>query len=129
MIGIKAAFSGLSVNDIDKAKEFYTQTLGLTLQDDAMGLHLKLPNGGTLFIYAKEDHTPAAFTVLNFVVDNIDTAVDELTEQGVHFERYDNMPMPQDKKGIARGRMVNQGPDIAWFKDPAGNILSVLQDK
>ena len=129
MVNAWAAFSGFSVTDIDKARQFYTQVLGLTLEDETMGLRLKLPGGGTLFIYAKEDHQPASFTVLNFVVDDIDATVDELMKQGVSFEHYDNMPGKQDNKEILRGRSVNQGPDIAWFKDPAGNILSVLQDK
>ena len=84
--------------------------------------------GSKLFIYSKDDHQPATFTVLNFAVSDIDQAVDELTKLGVTFERYDNMPGEQDDKGILRGRSVNQGPDIAWFKDPAGNILAVLQE-
>ena len=128
MAKFQAAFSGLSVDDLKKAKEFYTQTLGLTLNDETMGLQFQLPGGGTLFIYPKSDHQPATYTVLNFVVENIDEAVDELTRSGVQFERYDNMPGMQDQKGIARGRSANRGPDIAWFKDPAGNILAVLQN-
>lgn len=128
MVTAKAAFSGCSVDDIEKARQFYTQTLGLKLEKDEMGLQLQLPGGGTLFIYPKPDHQPASYTMLNFVVDDIDNAVDELNKAGVTFERYDNMPGTQDNKGILRGRSVNQGPDIAWFKDPAGNILSVLQD-
>ncbi len=129
MFKAKAAFSGFSVDDSAKAKEFYTKTLGLEIADEKMGLSLKLPSGGTLFIYQKDDHQPATYTVLNFVVDNIDEAVDELTKQGVKFERYPNMPGSQDEKGIARGQASGGGPDIAWFKDPAGNILSVIQDK
>lgn len=128
MFTAKAAFSGCSVDDIQKARQFYTQTLGLKLEQEDMGLQLQLPGGGTLFIYSKPGHQPATYTMLNFVVDDIDTAVDELTKAGVTFEHYDNMPGKQDEKGILRGRSVNQGPDIAWFKDPAGNILSVLQD-
>jgi catechol 2,3-dioxygenase-like lactoylglutathione lyase family enzyme len=129
MFKAAAAFSGLSVDDLAKAKEFYTKTLGLHLADDKMGLNLELPGGGGLFIYDKPDHQPASYTALNFVVTNIDEAVDALTAAGVKFERYDNMPAPQDDKGILRGLAANQGPDIAWFKDPAGNILAVLQDK
>jgi catechol 2,3-dioxygenase-like lactoylglutathione lyase family enzyme len=129
MVQIRAAFSGFSVNNIDKAKQFYTETIGLKLVDESMGLRFELPSGGELFIYSKEGHEPASFTILNFVVDDIDRAVDELTGRGVHFERYDNMPGEQDAKGILRGLTIQQGPDIAWFKDPAGNILSVLQDK
>lgn len=124
-----AAFSGFSVNDQAKAKEFYTKILGLELSDETMGLDFKLQGGGSLFIYPKDDHQPATFTILNFVVEDIDKAVDQLASSGVKFEHYDNMPSPQDEKGIARGLAAKQGPDIAWFKDPAGNILSVLQDK
>jgi len=124
-----AAFSGFSVDDLAKAKEFYTETLGIQLDDEKMGLQLKLPGGGKLFIYPRDNHQPASFTVLNFVVENIDEAVDELTGQGVSFEHYDNMSGKQDEKGVMRGIQANQGPDIAWFKDPAGNIISVLQDK
>lgn len=124
-----AAFSGFSVDDLAKAKEFYTKTLGLELDNEEMGLAFKLPHGGQVFVYDKPDHKPATFTILNFVVSDIDKAVDELSSTGVKFERYDNMPAPQDDKGILRGLSANQGPDIAWFKDPAGNILAVLQDK
>jgi len=129
MLKARAVFSGLSVDSLDKAREFYTQILGLTLEDETMGLQFRLPTGGALFIYLKNDHHPATFTVLNFVVENIDDAVDELIRQGVSFERYDAMPVHQDDKGVLRGLSVGQGPDIAWFKDPAGNILAVLQDK
>jgi hypothetical protein len=94
-----------------------------------MGLNFVLPTGGRVFIYLKADHRPATFTILNFIVDNIDDAVSELSSKGISFERYDNMPGKQDQKGILRGLDAKQGPDIAWFKDPAGNILSVLQDK
>ena len=128
MLQAKAAFSGFSVDDLAKAKEFYTRTLGLELADDKMGLQLKFPGGGQVFVYDKPDHQPASFTILNFVVDDIDAAVDELISSGVTMERYDNMPAPQDEKGILRGRGANQGPDIAWFKDPAGNILAILQN-
>lgn len=125
----QTSFSGLSVNNLEQAREFYTQTLGLTPGDETMGLQLHLPGGGHLFIYDKgEAHQPASFTVLNFVVEDIDAAVDELVGRGVQFERYDGMPAPQDEKGILHGLSANQGPDIAWFKDPAGNILAVLQD-
>ena len=129
MFKAQMVFSGLSVDDLSKAKQFYTQTLGLVVSDEMMGLQLKLPGGGALYVYQKDDHQPATFTVLNFVVDNIDEAVDDLAKQGVSFEHYDNMPGKQDEKGILRGLSAGQGPDIAWFKDPAGNILAVLQDK
>jgi catechol 2,3-dioxygenase-like lactoylglutathione lyase family enzyme len=128
MLQAKAGFSGFAVNDLAKAKDFYTQTLGLQVEDEGdMGLQLQLPSGGKVFVYPKDDHKPATFTILNLVVDNIDAAVDELTSQGIQLERYDNMQ--QDEKGIARGLAANMGPDIAWFKDPADNILAVLQDK
>ena len=126
MLKVKAAFSGFSVDDLARSNEFYTKTLGLKVDDEGMGLRLHLPDGGTVFIYPKPDHQPATFTILNFVVENIDEAVDELKSRGVSFERYEGSP--QDEKGILRGRSQNIGPDIAWFKDPSGNILSVLQD-
>jgi catechol 2,3-dioxygenase-like lactoylglutathione lyase family enzyme len=127
MFKARAAFSGFSVDDLAKAKEFYTKILGLTVDSGGMGLRLHLPGGGTVFIYPKGDHQPATFTILNFNVDNIDEAVDELTNRGVQFEHYEDGPKT-DEKGILRGRAQNMGPDIAWFKDPAGNILSVLED-
>lgn len=124
-----AAFAGIAVKDLAKAKDFYSNTIGLELSDDKMGLNYKLPGGGGLFIYEKSDHQPAGYTCLNFVVEDIDEAVDELTDTGVKFERYDNMPMKQDDKGVARGLSSGHGPDIAWLTDPSGNILAVLQDK
>ena len=127
MFKAKAAFSGFSVDDLAKAQEFYTAILGLTVDDEGMGLRLHLPGGGTVFAYPKQDHQPATFTILNFEVDNIDDAVDELTNRGVKFEHYKDGPKT-DEKGILRGRAQKMGPDIAWFKDPAGNILSVLQN-
>jgi catechol 2,3-dioxygenase-like lactoylglutathione lyase family enzyme len=128
MFSAKNAFSGFSVNDLAAAKTFYSETLGLTLEDDGVGVRLQLPGGGTVFVYPKRDHQPATFTILNFLVDDIDAAVDELTRRGVRFERYDNGPK-QDEKGILRGRAQNRGPDIAWFKDPAGNVLSVIDER
>jgi catechol 2,3-dioxygenase-like lactoylglutathione lyase family enzyme len=122
------AFSGLSVDNIQKAREFYVDTLALTLKDDRMGLQLELPGGGQLFIYEKQNHIPASYTALNFVVENIDETVNHLKSHGITFEHYDNMPAPQDEKEILRGKAVQQGPDIAWFKDPAGNILAILED-
>ena len=127
MFQAKTAFSGFSVNDLVKAKEFYAGTLGLKVDDEGVGMRLHLPGGGTVFAYPKDDHQPATFTILNFVVDNIDEAVDELTNWGVQFEHYEDGPKT-DEKGIFRGRKQNMGPDIAWFKDPAGNILSVIED-
>ncbi|MBO0778334.1 MAG: VOC family protein [Ktedonobacteraceae bacterium] len=125
MFQAKSSFSGFSVNDLAKAKDFYARTLGLRVDNEGVGIGLHLPGGGTVFAYPKDDHQPATFTILNFVVENIDEAVDELTSRGVQFERYDGMP--QDEKGILRGLTLHMGPDIAWFKDPAGNTLAVLQ--
>jgi catechol 2,3-dioxygenase-like lactoylglutathione lyase family enzyme len=127
MVKAKRVFSGFSVNDLAAAKKFYAATLGLKIEDDGVGARLQLPGGGTVFVYPKRDHQPATFTILNFVVDDIDAAVDDLTSRGVGFEHYDNGPK-QDEKGILRGRAQNRGPDIAWFKDPAGNVLSVIQE-
>ena len=117
------AFSSFSVNDLPKAKEFYGQTLGLEVSKMPEGLQLKIAGGGMVFIYPKPNHTPATFTILNFQVDDIEKAVDELTKLGVVFEQYEE-PIKTDEKGIHRGEV---GPTIAWFKDPAGNILSVLE--
>ncbi len=127
MLQDSPAFSSFSVDDIAAAKKFYSQILGLKTTDiEGMGmLRLHLAGGGVINIYPKDDHKPATFTVLNFPVSNIDKTVDELDKQGVAFERYDGMH--QDDKGIARGIAANQGPDIAWFTDPAGNILAVMQ--
>ncbi|MEJ0073539.1 MAG: VOC family protein [Candidatus Saccharibacteria bacterium] len=119
--------SGFSVDDAAKAKQFYSETLGLDVEEDQMGLTLKLAGANDVFVYAKPDHQPATYTVLNFPVDDIDKAVDELTAKGVTFEHY-GPEAHQDEKGIARGKAAGMGPDIAWFKDPAGNILSVLSN-
>lgn len=128
MLNIKAAFSGFSVNDQAKAKQFYSDVLGFKLNNEDMGLNFDLPGGGKVFVYEKPDHQPATYTMLNLVVDDIDQVVDQLTSKGVTFEHYDNMPGTQDDKGIMRGGGANTGPSIAWFKDPAGNILSVIED-
>jgi predicted enzyme related to lactoylglutathione lyase len=114
------AFSGFSVKDTPRAKQFYAETLGLNVTDEMGGLALHLAGGGNVFVYPKDNHVPATFTVLNFPVADVEEAVDRLTEAGVSFERYDGIE--SDEKGIHRG----EGPTIAWFKDPAGNILSVL---
>ena len=122
------AFSSFSTDDIEAAREFYGTTLGLEVSGMSMGLAIKIAGGGDIFIYPKgESHTPASFTVLNFKVDDIDTTVDELTSKGIKFESYDG-EMKTDEKGILRGG-GGHGPSIAWFQDPAGNILSVLQEK
>ena len=117
------AFSGFSVNDLAAAKKFYGQTLGLAVTEDAMGLQIKVGGGHEIFVYEKPNHQPATFTILNFVVEDIDKAVRDLKAQGIKFEQYKDMT---DEDDIARGRKYKQGPDIAWFTDPAGNILSVL---
>jgi catechol 2,3-dioxygenase-like lactoylglutathione lyase family enzyme len=116
------AFSGFSVNDLDAAKAFYGGKLGLDVRSGPMGnLELHLGGGATVFVYPKKDHVPATYTMLNFSVPDVEAAVDQLTKAGIKMERYPNMG--QDTKGILRGN----GPDIAWFKDPSGNILSVLK--
>jgi catechol 2,3-dioxygenase-like lactoylglutathione lyase family enzyme len=117
------AFSGFAVDDLERAREFYRATLGLKTSEEYGLLTLHLAGERDTLVYPKADHTPATYTILNFPVDDIDkSALDELTARGVRFERYDGFE--QDGKGIARG----EGPDIAWFKDPAGNVLSVLQE-
>jgi len=119
------AFSGFSVDDLEKARAFYSGTLGLSVADEGQGaMRMQLPGGGSVYVYSKPDHQPATYTNLNFQVDNIDDAVADLNGKGVTFEQYPDMT---DEKGVARGRSRNMGPDIAWFKDPAGNILSVMQ--
>jgi len=121
------AFSGFSVDDIDAARGFYRDTLGLTVEDNPMGfLDLKLASGATVLIYAKQDHVPATFTILNFPVDDIDAAVDALNAAGVTTKIYEGEFT--DERGIARSSGPDRGPDIAWFRDPAGNVLSVLVD-
>ena len=121
MFEMKQAFSSFSVNDLQKAKQFYGQTLGLKVSESEMGLELH-PGETDVFIYPKPNHQPATFTVLNFLVDDINSAVDELKQNGVRFEQYEG-EIKTDEKGIHH----NGGPSIAWFKDPAGNILSVLE--
>ena len=117
------AFSGFAVDDMTAAKKFYSETLGLSVSEENGLLTLHIAGDRDILVYPKPDHTPATFTILNFPVDDIDKAVDELTERGVRFERYDGFE--QDEKGIQRG----QGPLIAWFTDPAGNVLSVIQEQ
>jgi predicted enzyme related to lactoylglutathione lyase len=117
------AFSGFAVDDLEAAKKFYGDTLGLQTSEQYGLLTLHLAGGRDTLVYPKPDHTPASYTILNFAVDDIDAAVDELVSRGVQLEKYDGMG--QDEKGINRAG----GPYIAWFKDPAGNILSVLQER
>lgn len=118
-------FSSFSVNDVQKAKEFYGQTLGLDVKETPEGLELHNGNN-TVFLYLKPNHTPASFTVLNFAVNSVDEAVDELNNLGINLEHYNLPDIKTDERGIARGP---KGPTIGWFKDPAGNILSVLEEK
>jgi predicted enzyme related to lactoylglutathione lyase len=125
MFGDTKAFSGFSVDDLGKAREFYGETLGIKTEiiDEEHGLMtLHIAGDRGTLVYAAEDHRPASYTVLNFPVGDIDEAVDGLTERGVSFERYDGPE--QDEKGVMRGP---PGPNIAWFKDPAGNVLSVIE--
>ncbi|MGB4778315.1 VOC family protein [Microbacterium sp.] len=120
------AFSGFSVDDIDAARTFYRDTLGLRVEDDPMGfLEIRLDSGGRILVYSKPNHEPASFTILNFPVDDIDAAVADLNARGVRTKIYGDDEFPSDERGIVRGG--DQGPDIAWFRDPAGNVLSVLK--
>ena len=118
------AFSGFAVADIDEAKAFYGDTLGIPASLNEMGiLELTLGSGAIVIAYPKPDHEPAGFTILNFDVDDVEAAVDDLNARGVQTKIYDDADFPTDEKGIARG----MGPDIAWFRDPSGNVLSVLK--
>lgn len=128
MLRNSKAFSGFSVKDIARAKKFYQQTLGLNVaeEQDMPILTLHLEGGNTIMLYPKPNHTPATYTVLNFPVESVEASVDALTKQGVKFEIYDEESLKTDAKGISRG---NGGPTIAWFKDPDGNILSVLESR
>jgi catechol 2,3-dioxygenase-like lactoylglutathione lyase family enzyme len=117
------AFSGFAVNDLEKARDFYGQTLGLKTSEDHGLLTLHIAGDRDTLVYPKPDHAPASYTILNFPVDDIDAAVEELAARGVRCERYDGFE--QDEKGVFRGG----GPYIAWFTDPAGNVLSVLQER
>jgi len=121
------AFSSYSVDDLSEAKEFYATLLGIDVEETDEGLELNIENSGSIFIYPKDDHEPATFTVLNFAVDDIDNAVDELTNSGITFESFEG-DMETDEKGIFRGADSGDGPNIAWFKDPAGNFLSVIEN-
>lgn len=121
------AFSGFSVDDLQKAKKFYGEVLGLQITDNPMGLlDLHIEGSSNIIIYPKPNHIPATFTILNFPVENIDKTVDELTKKGISFEQYEG-EIKTDEKGICRGG--DWGPNIAWFKDPAGNILSVIEQE
>ena len=118
------AFSGFSADDIPKAKQFYGETLGIDVDEQHGMLTLNIAGDRPTLVYPKDDHEPATFTILNFPVDDIEAAVDALADRGIEFERYEGTGLETDEKGIFRGG----GPLIAWFKDPAGNVLSVIQD-
>ena len=121
----KKAFPSFSVDDLEKAKKFYGKTLGIDISESKEGLSLYPKSSNEIFIYPKTDHAPATFTVLNFPVDDVEQAVDNLAGVGVNFEIYNEGELKTDRKGICQGA---DGPKIAWFKDPAGNFLSVLQE-
>jgi catechol 2,3-dioxygenase-like lactoylglutathione lyase family enzyme len=121
-------FSGFSVSSLDQARKFYHDTLGLEIEDTPMGMvQLRIDDDTKVFMYEKSNHEPATFTILNFPVDDIDKAVDELSDKGIRFETYTEGDIRTNAKGIAKPAS-GHGPKIAWFKDPAGNILSVLED-
>lgn len=127
MFATAPTFGGFSTDDLAAARAFYGDTLGLPVTDSPMGLiEVGLAGDKHVIVYEKAHHVPATYTVLNFVVDDIDAAVDALAQKGVELERYEGSH--QDERGISRGRSAGMGPDIAWFTDPAGNILSVLQN-
>ena len=125
MFGNTKAFSGFAVDDIEKAKQFYAETLGLEVTEENGMLTLHIAGDRPILVYPKPNHTPASFTILNFPVDDIEPAVDQLAARGVVFERYEGTPAATDEKGIFRGG----GPLIAWFTDPAGNVLSVVESE
>ena len=123
MLGNIKAFSGFSVNDLDAAKRFYGETLGVEVSQNDAGLTLHIAGDRPILVYPKDNHEPATFTILNFPVDDVEGTVAGLTERGVEFERYEGTELETDEQGVFRGG----GPLIAWFKDPAGNVLSVIE--
>jgi catechol 2,3-dioxygenase-like lactoylglutathione lyase family enzyme len=124
MLTESKAFSGFSVDDVPRAKQFYSETLGLRVTEENGMLTLHLAGDRPTLVYPKPNHEPASFTILNFPVDDVEASVDQLTQRGVQFEHYEGTPAETDERGIFRGG----GPLIAWFKDPAGNVLSILQE-
>lgn len=123
------AFSGFSVNNLEKAKVFYGEILGIEVEQTDMGLQLNIAGSTPIFVYEKADHQPATFTILNFPVDHIDEAIEALAAKGIQMEQYDlGNGAVTDEKGVLRGKSYDMGPDIAWFKDPSGNILSILEN-
>lgn len=130
MLTYTNTFGSFSVDDLPRAKEFYGQTLGFKIHDEGkMGFTLRLKGDTTIFIYPKVDHQPATFTVLNFAVQDINATMESMRNQGIQFVHYHSEHLPQDEQGVLRGLSADMGPDIAWFKDPAGNVLSVLQEE
>ncbi|MEK6478432.1 VOC family protein [Catalinimonas sp. 4WD22] len=128
MLTHSKAFSGFSVDDIEKAKTFYGEVLGLEVADNPMGiLEIHIAGSNNILVYPKPDHEPATFTLLNFPVEDIDEAVDTLRAKGVSFERYEG-EIKTDEKGVFRGAEQAKGPNIAWFRDPAGNIFSIIEE-
>ena len=124
------AFSGFSVKDQAEARKFYSEVLGLEVSEDKMGMEIKIAGGNPIFVYPKDDHKPATYTILNFPVEDIDAVVKELRDKHVTFEHYDmGGGAKTDESGIMRGLAAGMGPDIAWFKDPSGNILAILQSE
>lgn len=133
MLQKSKAFSSFSVDDAEKARKFYQEKLGVKTttvkgMEDYGLFEIHIPGGNNVLVYPKENHQPATFTVLNFPVDNIDKTVDKLREKGVEFEHYDDEMIKTDKKGIARSDSPEKGPSVAWFKDPSGNILAVMEE-
>ncbi len=126
-MNILGAFSGYSSDNIAACKVFYGDTLGITYDENMGGIGFKV-GGQQVFIYPKDDHQPATFTVLNLVVPDIDVAIDELVAKSVMFLRYDTLPAQQDERGVLRGKDVGMGPNIAWFEDPSGNILALVEE-
>ncbi|MDF9798705.1 catechol 2,3-dioxygenase-like lactoylglutathione lyase family enzyme [Catalinimonas alkaloidigena] len=128
MLKHSKAFSGFSVDDLAKAKAFYGEVLGLEVADNPMGiLEIHIAGSSNILVYPKPNHEPATFTILNFPVDDIDEAVDSLSAKGVSFEQYGG-EIKTDEKGVFRGAAQAKGPNIAWFRDPAGNILSLIEE-
>ena len=126
MFSTTSAFSGFSINDAEAARKFYGETLRMRVEPNDMGfLEIHLDSGGMILAYVKPNHEPASFTILNFPVDDVEAAVDDLNARGVVTKIYDDSELPSDSKGIMRGN----GPDIAWFRDPSGNVLSVLSSR
>ncbi len=127
-MNIHGAFSGYSARDMSVMKPFYSEVLELNVEESMGGIHLSFASGQSVFIYPKEGHEPATYTVLNLVVDDINQNIDELMAKGVVFERYEGMPGEQDERGVLRGKDAGMGPNIAWFKDPSDNILALVEE-